>query len=132
MDGNDRKTIEETLHRTLGSGRVIKDDPLLITDESGVIHCVDARNGMAHWTHDMQASSWSTPLIAGDKVYVTNLSSGAVIVFKLSREKEIISEMNVNVPIYNTPVVANGVLFIAAFNRLYAIAAKDNPQDAAN
>src|SRR6185295_8008006 len=70
-EGNNPKKFEDTMHRTLAS-TTIKDDLLFISDESGLFHCLDAKTGKAHWTHDMLAQSWSTPLIAGDKVYIAD------------------------------------------------------------
>ncbi|MGE5194765.1 MAG: PQQ-binding-like beta-propeller repeat protein [Deltaproteobacteria bacterium] len=118
--GNNPKKFEETMHRTISSS-VIKDNLLFITDESGLIHCLDAKTGKAHWTHDMLASSWSTPLIAGDNVYIANLDGG-IFIFKASPKKELVSELNMEIPVYTTPVVANGTLYIATFNTLFAIA----------
>ena len=118
--GANPKKFEETMHRTLSSV-TIKDNLLFLSDESGLIHCLDAKTGKPHWTHDMLASSWSTPLIAGEHVYIGN-QDGAVFVFKVSPEKELVSENNMDVAVYNTPVVANGVLFIGTFNALFAIA----------
>jgi hypothetical protein len=69
----------------------------------------------------MLASSWSTPLIAGDNVYIANLDGG-IFIFKLSSKKELVGELNMEIPVYTTPVVANGTLFIATFNTLFAIA----------
>ena len=31
---------------------------------SGVFHCVDAKTGKPHWTHDMLSASWGTALVA--------------------------------------------------------------------
>jgi outer membrane protein assembly factor BamB len=117
--GNNQKKFEESMHRTLSSV-VIKDDLLFIPDESGVVHCVDAKTGAVWWTHDMLASSWSTPLIAGDCVYIASLD-GVILVFALSAEKTLIGELQLGTPIYSTPVVANGVLYIATSDTLYAI-----------
>lgn len=118
--GNDPKKFDETMHRTLAS-TAIKDNLLFISDESGLFHCLDAKTGKAHWTHDMLASSWSTPLIVGDKVYIADLD-GKMTIFKLSSEKEIVGELDMGTPVYTTPVVANGVLYVATFNTMYAIA----------
>lgn len=120
-NGTDPTKFEGTMHLTL-SCVTIKDDLLFITDESGLIHCLDANTGKVHWTHDMLAASWSTPVIAGENVYIANLDGG-VFIFKVSKEKELVSEMSLDIPIYTTPVVANGVLFVATFNNtLFAIA----------
>jgi outer membrane protein assembly factor BamB len=118
--GNNPRKFEETMHRTISSA-VIKDNLLFITDESGLIHCLDAKTGKPHWTHDMLASSWSTPLIAGDNVYIANLDGG-ILIFKVSPNKELLSELSMEIPVYTTPVVANGTLYIATFNTLFAIA----------
>ncbi len=88
--GSNLNKFEETMHRTI-TNAVIKDNLLFITDESGLIHCLDAKTGKAHWTHDMLASSWSTPLIAGDNVYVANLD-GSIFIFKVSAKKELVNE----------------------------------------
>ncbi len=119
--GNNPKKFEETMHRTISSV-AIKDNLLFATDESGLLHCLDAKTGKAHWTHDMLAMSWSTPLIAGDRVYIGD-QDGDICVFKLSKEKELLSrdDLNLGASFENSPVAANGVLFLATFNTLYAI-----------
>jgi outer membrane protein assembly factor BamB len=118
--GNNLKVFEQTMHRTIGSP-VIKNDLLFISDESGLVHCLNARTGAAHWTHDMLCASWSTQLIAGENVYIGN-QDGTALVIAVSNVKEIISENDMGNAIYNSPVVANGVLFVATVNTLFAIA----------
>ncbi|MGQ0633342.1 MAG: outer membrane protein assembly factor BamB family protein [Planctomycetaceae bacterium] len=126
-EGQDTKKFEETMHRMLSSAAV-KDDLLFITDQSGLCHCLDAKTGQPYWTHDLLASSWSTPLVVGDKVYIADLD-GDVVIFRLSKEKDVITEdLNVGIPIYTTPVVAGDVLYIATFNTLYAIAEGATPK----
>ena len=124
--GSDPKKFEDTMHRTISS-TTIKDNLLFISDESGLLHCLDAKTGKAHWTHDMLAASWSTPLIAGEHVYIAD-QDGDVTVFQLSSQKEQVGEQNMNNSVYNSPVVANGVLFIATFNTLYAISEGATPK----
>jgi outer membrane protein assembly factor BamB len=118
-DGGNPPKPEETMHRTLSSAS-IKDNLLFITDEIGIVHCLDATTGKAHWTHDMLTSSWSTPVIVGENVYVGNLDGG-IVIFKLSAEKEVVGEMSLDIPIETTPAVANGRLFVATFNTLFVI-----------
>lgn len=119
-DGENPKEFEGTMHRTLSSA-AIKDDLLFISDTNGVIHCLDAKTGKGYWTHDTLASVYATPLIAGDYVYVAD-SDGDVCVFKLSKEKELVSELNMELSVQCSPVVANEVLFIATSSVVYAIA----------
>jgi len=119
--GANPKQFEETMHRTITSV-AIKNDLLFVADESGLAHCLDAKTGKPHWTHDMFAMSWSTPLIADNRVYFGD-QDGDVFIFKLSKEKELVSRegLNMGATLENSPVAANGVLFIATFPTLYAI-----------
>jgi outer membrane protein assembly factor BamB len=121
-DGADPKDPEQTMHRTLASAAV-KDGLLFIADQTGIVHCLDAKTGKPYWTHGLSASSWSTALIVADRVYIAD-QDGKMTIFKLSKEKEVMSDESLGVdnPVYTTPVAANDILYVAAFSTLYAIA----------
>ena len=129
-EGSNPKAFESTMHRTIASA-TIKNNLLFISDQSGLFHCIDAKTGKPYWTHDMLAASWSTALIAGNHVYATD-QDGEVTIFNVSKEKEQVSEQNMNNAVYNTPVVANGVLYIATTSMLYAIAEGATPKATAD
>ena len=88
--------------------------------EGEKVHCLDAKTGKPHWTHDMFAASWASPLIVDGKVYIGN-EDGDVSVFNLSKEKSVVAVINMGSAVYSTPIVANNVLYIANRNRLFAI-----------
>jgi outer membrane protein assembly factor BamB len=117
--GSDPKEFESTMHRACGSA-AIKDGLLLITDFSGLLHCLDAKSGKAHWTYDMFAACWATPLILGDKVYVGD-EDGDIAIVQLSDQFNLISETNMSSAVYSTPTAANKTLFISTRNQLFAI-----------
>ena len=117
--GANTEEWETTMHRTCGTV-TIKNDLLFIPDFSGLVHCLDAKTGKPHWTHDMYAASWASPLIVEDRVYISD-EDGDISIFKLSAEKELIGEVNMGSSVYTSPIVANDTLFIANRNRLYAI-----------
>ncbi len=119
IDGDGKLAFEEQMHRTCGTV-AIKDDILYVADFSGLVHCLDAKTGKQLWTHDMLAASWASPLVADGKVYIGD-EDGEVTVFKHGKEKEILAEINMGSSVYSTPIVANGVLFIATKNLLFAI-----------
>lgn len=118
--GEDPEEFETTMHRTCGTV-AIKDGLLFVADFSGVFHCLDAKTGKAHWTYDMFAASWASPLIIDDRVYISD-DEGEIAIFKLSNEMEKISEFGMDSAVFTTPVAANETLYIANRNRLYAIA----------
>lgn len=84
--GANPKDFEQTMHRTCGTV-AIKNDLLIIADFSGVVHCLDSKTGTAHWTHDMLAASWASPLIADNKIYIGD-EDGDILIFELSPEKK--------------------------------------------
>ena len=67
-----------------------------------------------------RAASWGSPLIADGKVYIGD-EDGDITIFKLSAEKDIIAEISMKSAVYSTPIVANGVLYLANKSALYAI-----------
>ena len=123
------------MHRTVGSP-AIKNNLLFIADFSGLVHCLNAKTGKPYWTCDLLASCWTTPLIVGENVYVSD-EDGDVAIFALSMDPdksvkkagvasgaihEPLNEINMKKVIYTMPVVANNILYIAGRNELFAIA----------
>jgi outer membrane protein assembly factor BamB len=128
-DGNGKLAFEETMHRTCGTV-AIHEGLLFVADFSGLFHCLDAKTGRPHWTHDMLAASWGSPLIVDGKVYVGD-EDGDISVFRLAPGKELLAEINMGNSVYSTPIVADGTLYIANKSHLFAIRADATPRPAA-
>lgn len=146
-NGDGSIDFEEEMHRSCGTV-AIKDDLLFIADFSGLFHCLDAKTGVVHWSHDMLAAAWGSPLIVDGHVYIGD-EDGDVAVFRLSADpsvamKEIDGELfpinareeeddeylvgdvtRMGNSVYSTPIVANNVLYIANRTHLFAIAADE-------
>ncbi len=146
-DGN--IDFEEQFHRSI-STVVIKNDLLFVPDFSGLFHCVDAQTGKVHWTHDMLAAAWGSAMIVEDRVYVGD-EDGDISVFRLSANPKVAMQevegellpinavknedgdfevVNMGNAVYCTPIVANGVLYIAHNDKVFAIAEGAKPVQA--
>ncbi len=125
-NGNGKLDFDETMHRTCGTV-AIKDGLLVIPDFSGLVHCVDVKTGKPHWTHDMLAASWGSPMIADGKIYVGD-EDGDISIFELSPEKNLVAEVNMGNSVYSTPIVAGGTLYIANKSHLFAIREGATPE----
>ena len=120
LNGDGEFEFEETMHRTCGSV-AIKNGLLFVADFSGLMHCLDANTGKLHWTHDLKACTWASPLIVEDKVYIGD-EDGEIVIFRLSEKLELINKIDMGSAVYTAPVVANNVLYVATQRYLFAIA----------
>jgi outer membrane protein assembly factor BamB len=108
------------IHRSIST---VSIDPatglLFVGDFSGYVHCLDAESGQLYWTHDMKAHMWGSTLVADGKVYVGD-EDGDFAVLAAAKEKKLVSETNVNAPIYGTPIVANGAVYMQSNTHLFS------------
>jgi len=137
-EGDVTKTAEvwsfRKINRSISTVSITPEGLLFIGDFSGFVYCVDAHTGEHYWTHDMKAHMWGSTMAADGKVYVGD-EDGDLVVLEASKQKKVISESNLGAPVYSTPIVANGVLYIASNTHLYAFhdearakAVSDQPQ----
>jgi outer membrane protein assembly factor BamB len=93
---------------------------VFIADCGHTFHCVDADTGKPCWTHVLQGEAWASPLVADSKVYI-GTRSGSFYIFAASKEKKVLSTIDLGLPISSTTVAANGVLYLATMTHLYAV-----------
>jgi outer membrane protein assembly factor BamB len=91
-----------------------------IADCGRTFHCVDAQTGKACWTHEIKGEAWASPLVADGKVFLGTRSSSFYI-FAASREKQVLSTLDLDRPVSSTATAANGVLYVATMSHLYAV-----------
>ena len=109
------------IHRTISTVSIDPaTDLLFIGDFSGFVHCLDANTGKELWKHDMKAHMWGSTFLADGKVFVGD-EDGDFVVLAATREKKLISETNLGSPIYSTPIVANGVMYVGTQTHLFAV-----------
>jgi outer membrane protein assembly factor BamB len=101
----------------------VHENLVIAPDIIGFVHCLDARTGRRHWTHEMSPSPITDPLIVDGKIFVANLE-GEVEILALSKELRVIARHELDYPIHAPPVFANGTLFIQTSGTLHAIEVK--------
>ena len=137
IDGSKRGDITKTglvwhydkIRRSISTAAIL-DGIVYYADFSGFLHALDAKTGKVHWVHDMLAAMWGSPMIADGRIYLGD-EDGDVVVLALGAVKKVIAESNMGSSVYCTPVAANGALFIANRNQLYALAEGAGPKPAA-
>jgi len=99
------------LDRTLCTASVA-DGLVYIGDVAGRLHCLDADTGQCYWVHETKSQVWGSTLAADGKVYFP--TTKGLFVFAAGRNKNLLAQINVGVPLYASPVAANGTLYIAS------------------
>jgi outer membrane protein assembly factor BamB len=108
------------LERHVLSTPAIEGDLLFVADCGRNVHCLDAGSGKSYWVHETKGEYWSSPLIADGKVFIGS-RRGDFWVFAAAKEKKILHTTEFGRPISATATAANGVLYVATMDRLYAL-----------
>lgn len=91
------------------------------TDSMRSLHCIDTKTGASIWTHELGGEIWASAYIADGKVYI-GTRRGDFWVFAESREKQLLSRVELGAPISATAVAANGTLYVSTGTQLLAVA----------
>ncbi|MSU62439.1 MAG: pyrrolo-quinoline quinone [Pedosphaera sp.] len=109
-----------TLDKHVLSTPAIHGDLLFIADCGRKLRCLEMNTGKPVWTHDINGDVWASPMVADGKVYL-GTRSGAFYVLGASREKHVLSEIELGSPISATVTAANGTLYVSTMTHLYAL-----------
>jgi outer membrane protein assembly factor BamB len=99
----------------------ICDGLVYIVDCGPSVHCLDVKTGREYWSQPIKGDVWGSTLVADGKVYV-GTQKRMFYVFAAGKEKRLISSIELDSAMNSSPVAANGVLYVATMQRLYAIA----------
>jgi outer membrane protein assembly factor BamB len=105
--------------RTMSTAAVV-DGLVYVADLAGIFYCMDAETGQLYWQHDLKSAIWGSPMLVDGKVYIGD-ENGNINIFAHGKQKQVVGSVDMREPVYTTPTAANGVLYIAAKSKLYAI-----------
>jgi len=103
----------------------IQNGLVFIADCGRNFHCLDSNTGQPYWTHEITGEVWASPLVADGKIYL-GTRSGAFYVFAATREKKLLTTVEMREPISSSAIAANGVVYVATMSRLYAVCEGSN------
>jgi outer membrane protein assembly factor BamB len=107
--------------RSTLSTAAVHDGLTYISEDAGYLHCLDAQTGQKYWEHDFKAGVWGSPYYADGKIY-QGAEDGSIVIFEAGKKYKVIRQLDMEETFHGTPVVANGILYIATKSKLYAIA----------
>ena len=108
----------------------IADGLVYAAGSDGRLHCLDADTGRLYWVHDAGPpfSISGSPLVADGKVYLAT-DARTLWVLRAGKRLEVLSRIPMRDKISATPTAANGVLYVATWKHLYAVAGHRPPAD---
>lgn len=100
------------------SSPAVSDDLIYVTSKGGKIYALDADSGDERWSYD--AGGEASPAISGGIVYVAG-ADGGLYALDAKRGGDPLWLFPTGSLITTSPVVANGIVYVASGSTLYAI-----------
>jgi outer membrane protein assembly factor BamB len=100
---------------------LVDEAHVYIINSAGVLVCADAQTGRIRWQQRIGGKHWSTPAIAGNRLYCFNQDGQAKIV-ELGRKPKVIASTDLEEPILASPAVADNAIFIRSDRHLWKFA----------
>ena len=97
---------------------------LIIGTSYGVVTCFNAKTGDVFWSHEFDEGFYSSPVLAGDKVYMMD-RSGVMRIFKAAEEYLPLGSPEIGEPSDSTPAIKDNFIYIRGHENLYCMGTFD-------
>lgn len=113
--------VEKGNPQRVGTG-VIAGGHAYILNETGVAECIELETGKQVWKDRAANASWGSMVLAGDKIYVTDMKGQTVVLravpkFELLHENEL-AEGDLT---RASPAISDGQIFLRTYRHLYCV-----------
>lgn len=102
---------------------LVVGDRLYLWGDDGKISCADAATGKQLWNGRVNGNFYSSPVCVGNRIYGIS-KSGEAIVLAAGDKLEELGRMPLGDKCFASPAVADGVLYLRTFSKLYSIGGK--------
>jgi outer membrane protein assembly factor BamB len=99
---------------------VANDKYLFVVTSYGEVACYNPKTGDKYWNHDFASPTYSSPILAGEKVYLLD-KKGIMHIFKADKTFSLLAEPKIGESSFCTPAFAEGSIFIRTEKNLYCI-----------
>ncbi|MFZ4398456.1 MAG: PQQ-binding-like beta-propeller repeat protein [Bacteroidales bacterium] len=99
---------------------VANDKYLFVVTSYGEVACYNPKTGDKYWNHDFGTATYSSPILAGEKVFLMD-KKGTMHIFKADKTFSLLGEPKIGEQSVCTPAFTDGNIFIRAGNNLYCI-----------
>ena len=102
---------------------ILYGDYLYLTTDRGILTCLDAKTGAVKYEGGrvpIPATFTASPVAFGDKILLTS-EDGDTFMVKAGAKHEVVGSNSVGEPVYASPAIADGLIFIRGEKNLYCI-----------
>ncbi len=104
------------------SSPVLTGTHVFMTTSRGEIICLDRNTGESVWMQELREGFYSSPVLAGDRVYAVDMK-GVTFIFKASGTWEQIGVPALGEEVFATPAVMDGRIYFRTHDNLVCVAA---------
>lgn len=108
---------------TMPSPLVVGEEIYMVSDNGGILTCLDAKSGKVHYRERIEGKHCASPLFADGRIYICD-RDGATIVVKPGPKFEQLAKNTLESGIMASPAAVDGALFIRTEKALYRIQEK--------
>ncbi|MEM8955913.1 MAG: PQQ-binding-like beta-propeller repeat protein [Verrucomicrobiota bacterium] len=101
---------------------VAHNERIYLWQDGGILMCLDATSGEPVYEKRVTGNYFSSPILVGDHLWgFTRDENGRVVVVKAGDDFEIVGENELNSPVFATPAVHDGTMFIRTDDSLISL-----------
>ena len=99
---------------------VSSGDLVFMAASYGALSCLDAKTGEVLWIEDFDEGFYSSPILAGEAIYLMDMS-GMTHIIKAAKEFEVIARNPLGEKAVTIPAFMPGRIYIRGFKNIYCI-----------
>jgi outer membrane protein assembly factor BamB len=99
---------------------LIDGERLLVPEDDGILHCLEAATGKELWKQRLGGSVTSSPVLADGNLFVTN-EEGTTFVLKSGAKFDSVGENSVGDRCYATPTICGGRVYLRTYGKFFCI-----------
>ena len=105
---------------------IVYDGLYYLVDDHGIAASFDAATGRLVWQQRLGGSFSASPIAAAQKIFFID-EDGTTTVLAAGREFNVLSKNPLGEPVFASPAISRGELFIRTDRHLFCIGSADNP-----
>lgn len=109
------------------SSPVCYEGLLSMCNDQGIGSCLDLKTGEVYWQQRLAQGPYHASLVAGDgKIYFLSID-GTCTVMAAGKSAKVLAENKLPGTFYATPAISNGVIYLRAYEALFAVKGEGVP-----